>query len=241
MNNYVAEGDVIKYTNATGSTILSGALVALGMGVGIAIGDIINGGTGALQVCGLVTLPKKNEAMAAGLPVGFDSDGNPYLGTAGTGAASLFLADANFVVGCVAYAATAAATTVTVVLNKFSPKFPYWPERTYETVAAAKTLDVEDNGKVFQDLTDNAVITLVAVSGIIGFDVIIQNMAAAGGAKLSVDPEANDRMMAADLTGVNNKDLINTKTTQEQGDYVHIQYGTDPYVINKKGIWAAEG
>ena len=56
--NYVQEGDVIDYANASGSTITSGTPVLIGARLGVALADIANGATGSVQVEGVFTVTK---------------------------------------------------------------------------------------------------------------------------------------------------------------------------------------
>lgn len=60
MKNYVQNGKVVNYTNATGSTIVSGAVVIMGALVGVAAADILDTKTGAVNVDGVFSLPKTN-------------------------------------------------------------------------------------------------------------------------------------------------------------------------------------
>lgn len=55
--NYVQEGDVLDFTNA-GAAVASGAVVAMGKRIGIALADIPTGGTGSVSVTGVWTVPK---------------------------------------------------------------------------------------------------------------------------------------------------------------------------------------
>jgi predicted RecA/RadA family phage recombinase len=65
MDNYVDSGSTVNYTNASGSTIAAGSIVAAGHCLGVAIADIADGETGALQVKGKVTAPKVSAAVFA--------------------------------------------------------------------------------------------------------------------------------------------------------------------------------
>jgi predicted RecA/RadA family phage recombinase len=56
MKNFIAEGCSIEYT--AGADIDSGDVVALGMGVGVAAGDIANGEKGTVHVRGVFELAK---------------------------------------------------------------------------------------------------------------------------------------------------------------------------------------
>lgn len=109
-----------------------------------------------------------------------------------------------------------------------------------ETLSDDKTLDKLDDGKVFFMDTDAKAITLLAVEGI-AFRVV--NAGAYGTVIITISPDANDMVEGPDLTGVNNKDLINTKATAQRGDYADIEYAdANGWMVRKlKGVWAMEG
>ena len=111
---------------------------------------------------------------------------------------------------------------------------------TAESVAANKTLDALDTGKVFFVTDDAKVITLHAVAG---FKARIVNAAAYGTVAVNVSPNANDGSGGPDLTAADNKDAINTKTTAQRGDFIDIEYGdATGWIISKSaGVWAIEG
>lgn len=112
--------------------------------------------------------------------------------------------------------------------------------RIKETISANKTLDAQDVGKIMEVDTDGVVITLP--STVVGYVYHIRNVAADGGAKVSISPAALDKIMGPDIAGVDNKDLINTKATAKKGDYV-ILIGDGAlgwYVVDINGTWAAE-
>ena len=91
-NSYQAQVDMgyhtMPYTNATGSDIAEGDVVVVSGIAAVAIGPIDNGKSGVLQLLTAVSVVKKNEAIAQGASVYWDASGDPYLGTAGTGAAT---------------------------------------------------------------------------------------------------------------------------------------------------------
>lgn len=60
--NYVQNGDVITYTNASGTAIASGDLVPLVNRCGVALVDIANNASGAVQVTGVFTVEKTTGA-----------------------------------------------------------------------------------------------------------------------------------------------------------------------------------
>jgi hypothetical protein len=141
--------------------------------------------------------------------------------------------------GFASSAATAAGDLVTVVCANI----PYAFEgKVFEAVADNKTLDIEDVGKVLYVTVDAKTITLPSVA--VGLTYTIMNGSAALGAVVvNVSPAAADKIMGADLAGVDNKDRINTKATAVPGDYITIIYGSaDGWsVVAEKGTWAAEG
>ena len=111
---------------------------------------------------------------------------------------------------------------------------------TAETVSDDKTLDEQDDGKVFFVTTDAKTITLPAVEGM-AFRVV--NAGAFGTVAVNISPNANDAIEGPDLVGVDNKDLINTKATARRGDYADIEYGdATGWIVRKlSGTWAIEG
>lgn len=56
--NHVQPGKVLDYTNTTGSTIPSGAVVAFGNSLGVALKDIPHTATGSVAVDGVFAVPK---------------------------------------------------------------------------------------------------------------------------------------------------------------------------------------
>lgn len=135
-----------------------------------------------------------------------------------------------------------------LVVNGFSGSF----EATTSTANA--TLTVADSGKTFFSATDNQVWTLpTAVNGgvgsTIGVSYTFTNTGADGAAKISISPAAADAIhgtitLAAsvvELSGTDNKDLINTKATATTANSVSlINNGTDWFVTSSTGIWASE-
>lgn len=62
MNNAIDKGTTVNYANS-GSAISSGDVVVMKHTLGIAITDIANGASGAVQVAGKVTVPKVTAAV----------------------------------------------------------------------------------------------------------------------------------------------------------------------------------
>lgn len=117
---------------------------------------------------------------------------------------------------------------------------PYGNYSVRETISADKTLDAEDTGKLFWVDTDAKIITLPAIAT--GLDwCLIVNGGAYGTVAVNVSPNASDMILGADITGADNKDLINTKATAQRGDEVLIGGNdADGYSARFTGTWARE-
>lgn len=118
---------------------------------------------------------------------------------------------------------------------------PYGDRTVRETISINKTLDAQDSGKVFFVDTDATVTTLPAIADGLG-GVKIVNIGAFGTVAVNLSPAALDMVLGPDITGLDNKDLINTKATAKRGDYVVLDLGdADGYVVTEMvGTWARE-
>lgn len=136
-------------------------------------------------------------------------------------------------------AATASGDIVEII---YQVSMMEWLGRTFEAVADDKTLDIEDAGKVFYVTVDAKTVTLPAIAAGLG-PIWIVNGAANGTVAVNVSPNANDKIMGADVAGTDNKDQINTKATAIRGDYICIEEANaDGWkIIDKMGTWAEEG
>lgn len=106
MKNFVQIGDVLDYT--PGAPVASGAVVVIGARIGIAVGAIAAGETGALRVKGVVELAKLGtDTPAQGALLYWDA-ANTRLTTTASG---------NVLAGYAAKAAGNGATTVWLHLN----------------------------------------------------------------------------------------------------------------------------
>jgi hypothetical protein len=129
---------------------------------------------------------------------------------------------------------------VIVAFDALSFRDPYAEYTKRETISANKTLDIEDNGKVFFVDTDAVIITMPAVATPVNCKIV--NIGAFGAVAVNVSPAAADKVQGPDLPGTDNKDLINTKATARRGDFVKLITGdaNGPIVSELRGIWATE-
>lgn len=112
MNNAVSKGNVIEYTNGTGSKINAGAVVVIGKFCGVAVTDIAAGATGAVAVEGVFDIEKKtsSDTMAVGDHISYNS------GVVKTGTAGVTLGK-DVIVGYCVKASTGTDETVRVKLG----------------------------------------------------------------------------------------------------------------------------
>ena len=88
-----------------------------------------------------------------------------------------------------------------------------------ETKTSSATLTTGDSGKTFVSATDGVVFTLPAIAT--GAVYKFVNAAEDGTNTLTISPNASDGIEYAG-SKVDDKDVINTKATSKQGDYVVI-------------------
>ena len=110
----------------------------------------------------------------------------------------------------------------------------------YEEITGNKTLDVEDTGKTFFVTADATTTTIPATATALRAKVV--NLGAFGTVAVNLSPQAADQVEGPDLSGADDKDLINTKATARRGDYAVITNGATagPRVDELVGTWAAE-
>jgi hypothetical protein len=132
------------------------------------------------------------------------------------------------------------AGVVIVSFDALNYRDPYAEYTKRETISANKTLDIEDNGKVFFVDTDAVIITLPAVATPTNCKIV--NIGAFGAVAVNISPAAADKVQGPDLPGTDNKDLINTKATARRGDFAVLVTGdaNGPFVSELRGIWATE-
>lgn len=112
--NYVQDGNVINWTNGTGSAVVSGQVVAIGNLLAVALVAIAAGATGSVQTRGVFTVPKVTAAViAAGESLTWDVSAGKFddnLATPATGD----------ITGAAAYAVEAAGSTATTLNVMFT-------------------------------------------------------------------------------------------------------------------------
>jgi len=110
-------GEKIDIT--AGSDITAGTPQSVCGLCGIPPNDIDSGASDALQIEGIVKVQKVNEAWTAGDTIWYDNDGDPYNGTAGTGAATKTVANGDILMGIATADADATDEHGYVLLNRF--------------------------------------------------------------------------------------------------------------------------
>ena len=88
-----------------------------------------------------------------------------------------------------------------------------------ETKTSSATLTTGDSGKTFVSATDGVVFTLPAIATGAVFKFV--NAAEDGTNTLTISPNASDGIEYAG-SKVDDKDVINTKATSKQGDFIVI-------------------
>ncbi len=109
-----------------------------------------------------------------------------------------------------------------------------------QTKSANYTMDLDDSGHRTYIDTDAFVITLPAT--VVGLSYTFVNAGADGAVLIKISPNSSDYIAGANLTKVDNKALLNTKTTAKKGDMVTIVGdGVNGwYITELSGTWAKE-
>lgn len=131
--------------------------------------------------------------------------------------------------------------TAVVAFDALNYRDPYAAYSVREAVSANKTLDAQDCGKLFWVDTDATVTTLPAIADGLGGCLIV-NGGSYGTVAVTISPAAADMILGPDITGADDKDLINTKATAQRGDRVVLDLGdADGYVVHDLvGTWARQ-
>ena len=109
-----------------------------------------------------------------------------------------------------------------------------------ETKTSNYTVTTGDSGKTFLSSTDGVVFTLPAIA--IGYSFKFVNNAPDGTNALTLSPNSSDGITYAG-SSTDDKDLINTKATSKQGDFVVIASleNTDHWQVTQvRGTFAKE-
>ena len=114
--NYQA-GEFIDYTPSVART--AGEMVQTAGRAAMCATAIAANALGSAQIKGVIKVAAAAVTGSAGDIVGWDEDGDPYGGTAGSGAATTTLADADFLIGTLTAALTATDGVAKVELNKY--------------------------------------------------------------------------------------------------------------------------
>lgn len=130
-----------------------------------------------------------------------------------------------------------------IVVVEFGPHLadPYGRWSVRETISDNKTLAAVDCGKLFWVAADAKVVTLPAIADGLAGPCIV-NGGAFGTVAVTITPNAADMILGPDITGANEKSLINTKTTAQRGDRVQLTGGdADGYLVTELvGTWARQ-
>lgn len=232
---YNGEGELIRETAA--AAVTAGTVELKAGQASYAVNDFAAADIANYQITGEVkgTFTAVAVAANAGDPVWFDSSESTFT-------ISPVSAAGDFMAGVLTRAMDASATTGYILIGGKNNAIPahLWENRAFEVLTANKTLDAQDVGKVMCMNSDAKVVTLPAT--VAGMRFIVANIAADGGALLSISPNANDKIMGPDIAGTDDKDQQNTKATQDRWDFMElVGDGTDGWFIEQyKGTWTEE-
>lgn len=133
------------------------------------------------------------------------------------------------------------AGVVIVDVDAMGHQDPFAQYTVREVKSANYTLDAQDCGKLLCVDTDAFTLTLPAIADGLG-GVTIMNIGAYGTIAVTISPNVNDMILGPDITGADDKDLINTKATAQRFDRVKLDLGdADGYVVHDLvGVWARQ-
>jgi predicted RecA/RadA family phage recombinase len=136
----VASDDKLAYT--AGSNITAGTPVLTSLGVvGIPANDIASGDTDEVDICGRFRAwGVASQAWAVGDRVGWDANGDPLNGTAGSGAYTKTVTDWDFAVGTVAEAKGATTEMGVILLDE--PAAIFIPSGAQQSLSGAGAVNV---------------------------------------------------------------------------------------------------
>lgn len=230
---FVQEGNLLDYTPA--AAVAAGNVVVLDDLIGIAKMPIEANKGGALALTGVFDVVKDDDSSTgtvflADQPVYWDVSAQQASPTAGV---------------LMGIALAAAAKTDSTVRVRLTPSAvpAAIVNKVLESVtlaSASKTLDAQDVGKVMNVTVGHAtnVVTLPATAA--GLQYVIR--CGATGQRVAVSPNAADKIMGADLAGVDDKDRILAAADSVAGDYLQlVADGVNGwFVVAERGKWTAE-
>ena len=227
---YIQYDDSIDYTPAAaitaGKVVITPNLVGV-VPVGLAANEL-----GAMQIEGVFDFAKSGSSgpvFAVGDEVHWDA----------ANSLAVHPKAGSYAIGLATVAAGASDTLVRVLFHQPRPMLDGLIREAVDLTSSSKTLDIEDCGKALV-VTGSAtnVVTLPATAAGLRYVIV----AASDGVRVAVSPAAADKIMGADLAGVDNKDRILTATTARKGDYIIVEHGgADGWLVRaERGTWAAE-
>lgn len=145
-----------KISHTAGSAITAGTPVLTAAGaVGIPANDIASGDTDELDICGRFRAwGVASQAWAVGDRVGWDADGDPLNGTAGTGAYTKTVANWNFAVGTVVEAKAAGTEMGVILLDE--PTQLFVPQGAQQSLSGAGAVNVTSYSTMWTTTGANA-------------------------------------------------------------------------------------
>lgn len=233
------EGKNLDYTPS--SAVAAGQVLHINGQACIPTAAIAANVKGSIMVEGVIEVAAAAVAGNAENVVGWDEDGDPLSGTAGSGAAVLDLSVADFIIGSLVADLATTDGRAYVAMNKFTDSQPAWKNWTHELLTNDLTVDAEDHGKVLHIATENKTFTLPAT--VVGLEIVIVNDGIDGNNIVTISPNSNDQIMGPNIAGTPDKDQVNTKTTAKQGDWMHLRGDGSVgwHIMGKRGIWAEQG
>ncbi len=172
--------------------------------------------------------------------IGYDADASAHgaVNQIVIGASTTGLADNSAVIGNSAVTDVYMGSDSGAVVHSGALVNDLTPTNQNSVTLTYNAMSVQ-SGKYVTVSADAQTITLPAVQ--IGAVFIIVNKAADGGALLTISPDANDKFLTniAGSVGTDGKDIINTKATQNQGDFVKlVGLNGDGWLIDSiSGTW----
>jgi predicted RecA/RadA family phage recombinase len=184
--NYIQQGDVLDWTNGTGSAVSSGDPVVIGNEqMGIALVDIANAATGSVAKCGVFSLPKNtSDAVTAGHKVWWDAANAEVINEPAIN---------SYFIGYAVAAELAETATVKVQLEEFAEEGP-----RVITLAATgnQALNAGDFGGgdviVFAPNTAALTLALAAVAAISPGSKLFVKKTSADAFAVTLDPAASE-------------------------------------------------